>query len=308
MDQIWKVEEIRARQSSRHREIKEGGRNTSYFFAKANQRKRKKNITSLEEDGMVYEDNGKMLKHATTFYKRLFGGGTKRKDSSGWRLLKRVWKSYPWRKSNFGKWDNWRRDKRAIDGSYSDGALGPDGFSFLFYQKFWETIKGDFMPLVKEFEKGKVNMARLNFAMIILIPKEDESKTLKKFRPISLIKCSFKFFAKTLNNRLEVICNRLLAPNQTDFVKGRFILESVVPTHEIIHKVVKSKEKGVILKLDYEKAYDRVRCQFLEEMLVSRCFGSKWIAWVLSMVKGGSISIRINDENSAYFKPGKGLR
>jgi hypothetical protein len=69
------------------------------------------------------------------------------------------------------------------------------------------------MALVKEFEKGKAYMARLKYVMIILIPKEVDARTLKKFRPISLINCSFKVFAKALNNRLEVICNRLLAPN-----------------------------------------------------------------------------------------------
>jgi hypothetical protein len=130
-------------------------------------------------------------------------------------------------------------------------------------------------------------MARLKYVMIILIPKEVEARTLKKFKPISLINCSFKVFAKALNNRLEVICNRLLAPNQTTFVKGRFILESVVSAHEIIHRAVKKNENGVILKLDYKKAYDRVSWHFLEEMLVTRGFGSRWIAWVPSLVKGG---------------------
>jgi hypothetical protein len=134
------------------------------------------------------------------------------------------------------------------------------------------------MALVKEFEKGKANMARLNSVMIILIPKDEEARTLNKFRPISLINCSFKVFAKALNNILEMISIDLLAPNQTTFVKGRFILESVVLAHEIIHRAVKKNEKGVILKLDYEKAYDRVRWHFLEEMLVTRGFGSKWIA------------------------------
>jgi hypothetical protein len=43
------------------------------------------------------------------------------------------------------------------------------------------------------------------------------------------------------------------------FIKGRFILESVVLAHEIIHEVVKSKDKEIVLKLYYEKAYDRVR-------------------------------------------------
>jgi hypothetical protein len=76
--------------------------------------------------------------------------------------------------------------------------------------------------------------------MIILIPKEEEARILKKFRPISLINCSFKIFAKTLNNRLEAICERLLAPNQTAFINGRYILESVMVSHEIIHDTVKN--------------------------------------------------------------------
>jgi hypothetical protein len=129
-------------------------------------------------------------------------------------------------------------------------------------------------------------MTRINYAMIILSPKEDGAKTLKKFRPISLINCSFKVFAKTLNNSLEVIYNRLLASKQTAFVKVRFILESVVLAHDIIHRVVRNKENGMILKLDYKKTYDIVSWQFLEEMLVTIGYGSTWITWVLSMVRG----------------------
>jgi hypothetical protein len=109
------------------------------------------------------------------------------------------------------------------------------------------------MALVRKIEKGELSIDRLNYAMLILIPKEEGAKSLKKFRPISLINCSFKIFAKALNNMLEKICVRLLAPNQTTFVKGRFILESVISAHEIIQWAVKNKEKGLVLKLYYEK-------------------------------------------------------
>jgi hypothetical protein len=100
-------------------------------------------------------------------------------------------------------------------------------------------MKTDLMALVRSFEKGEVNIARINCAMIILIPKEEEARSLKKFRPTSLINCSFKIFAKALNNRLEAICDRLLAPNQMAFVKGIYILESVVAAHEILHDTAK---------------------------------------------------------------------
>jgi hypothetical protein len=144
----------------------------------------------------------------------------------------------------------------AIRGSYSEGS--PDGFSFMFYQKLWPIIKGDFMSLVKCFNQGDMNITRLNYAKIVLIPKEEGANNLKKFRPPSLINCSFKIFAKALNNRLERISDRLLAPNQTSFIKERYILESVVSVHEIIYHTIKMGENRFVLKLDYEKAYDRV--------------------------------------------------
>jgi hypothetical protein len=61
-----------------------------------------------------------------------------------------------------------------------------------------------------------------------------------------------------MNNRLEGLCDRLLVPNQTTFVRGRYILESVVFAHEILHDAVRNGQRGIVLKLDYEKAYDRV--------------------------------------------------
>jgi hypothetical protein len=112
--------------------------------------------------------------------------------------------------------------------------------------------------------------------MITLLPKEPEAKTLKKYRPISLINCSFDIFSKLLNTRLVNVANRLIASNQTAFIKGRYILESVVAAHEIIHDIHRKKESGVVLKLDYEKAYDRVSWSFLGDMLESKGFGAKW--------------------------------
>lgn len=145
--------------------------------------------------------------------------------------------------------------KEAVFGSYADGAPGPNGFSFLFYQTFWEVIKKDLKKFVNSFEKDQLNLDRLNYAMTTLIPKEPEAKTLMKFRPLSLINCSFKIFAKILNNRLVVVDDRLIASNQTTFIKGRYIMESVVAAHEIIHEVYRNKEDGVILKLDYENLH-----------------------------------------------------
>jgi hypothetical protein len=102
----------------------------------------------------------------------------------------------------------------------------------------------DFMVLVRRFEQGNLNIARLNYAMIILIPKEEEAKNLEKFMPISLINYSFKVFAKALNNRLENVYDMLLASNQTACVKGGYILESVVASHKSYTTHSKRETKG----------------------------------------------------------------
>ena len=95
--------------------------------------------------------------------------------------------------------------------------------------------------------------------------------------------------------------NRLISPQQSAFIQGRYILESVVIAHEIVHSLSKSGEPGIILKLDYEKAYDRVNWDFLFEIL-------SWIDWIRHLVIGGYVGVNLNGEESSFFKPGKGLR
>jgi hypothetical protein len=72
LEKLWLIDEIRARQRSRDIDIKEGDKNTAYFFAKANQRRGKKIIFGLENNGELITENEGMLKHVVEYYKYLF--------------------------------------------------------------------------------------------------------------------------------------------------------------------------------------------------------------------------------------------
>jgi len=126
--------------------------------------------------------------------------------------------------------------------------------------------------MFNDFFKGDLDLSRLNFSLVTLIPKVGDATNMKQFRPISLLNCSFKIFSKLLTIRLGPISQRIVNNSQSAFIKGKYILESVVVAHELVHSLNKSGEQGVILKLYFEKAYDMVSWQFLFDMLRDRNF------------------------------------
>jgi len=73
-------------------------------------------------------------------------------------------------------------------------------------------IKSDLVAMFTYFYEGILDLERLNFVMLSLIPKVDEARSMKNFRPISIINYSFNIFAKVLTLRLGKIINRLISP------------------------------------------------------------------------------------------------
>jgi hypothetical protein len=126
-------------------------------------------------------------------------------------------------------------------------APGPDGFPTEFYQVFWEIIKNDLIALFQDFHKNFVSAYRLNFGVINLIPKKDNTIKIKDYRPICLLNISFKIITKVLTNRIGLVADRIVSPSQTAFMPGRNILEGVIILHESIQELQRKKLDGVIL-------------------------------------------------------------
>jgi hypothetical protein len=91
-------------------------------------------------------------------------------------------------------------------------------------------------------------------------------------------------------------------------MQGRNILDEVVTLHETVHELYSKKLNGVILKLDFEKAYDKVKWSFLQQTLRMQGFSAEWRSLIDSFVSGGSVAIKVNDDVGKYFQRLKGLR
>ena len=85
-----------------------------------------------------------------------------------------------------------------------------------------------------------------------------EHYDIKLFRPITLINAPFKICAKAYASRLAPVAQRVISPSQTGFLRHRNILEGPLALLEIVHELKRTKLRGILLKLDFEKAYDRV--------------------------------------------------
>lgn len=144
------------------------------------------------------------------------------------------------------------------------------------------------MCMFQDFEKGLLDIKRLNFRVITLVPKIKEANNVKQYSPICLLNVDFKCFTKVLTNRLVPIAQMVIGKTQKGFVKGRNILEGMIVLHEVIHELHSTNHRGLILKIDFEKAYDRVRWHFLEQVTIEKGFPSLWVDWIMSTVRGGT--------------------
>ncbi|GKA51790.1 hypothetical protein Tco_0744986 [Tanacetum coccineum] len=116
-----------------------------------------------------------------------------------------------------------------------DGYIkGPDGFTFGFYRRYWSVIEKDVVKVVSySFRYGTLHKGG-NSSFIPLIPKTQNAKMVKDFRPTSLIGSLYKIIAKTLVNRLVVVLGDIVNELQLDFVANRQILDGPFNLNELI--------------------------------------------------------------------------
>lgn len=147
--------------------------------------------------------------------------------------------------------------KSALFAMDSNRAPGLDNIPIEFYQCCWETVRHDIMQLFAHFHSGTLDVQRLNYGVITLLPKISGADRIQQFRPICLC-CPYKLITKVMDRRVAKYANKFISPTQNAFVKGMNIMDGILSLHELLNYMHVKKRVGVVLKLDFEKAYDKV--------------------------------------------------
>ena len=90
----------------------------------------------------------------------------------------------------------------------------------------------------------------------------------------------YKIAAKAIANRLMTVIHKLVATDQTGSIRGRFIGTNIRVIDDLIDYCHKFHKPGLILLIDFEKAFDTVNWKFLQKTLKAFNFGSLFCKWI----------------------------
>jgi len=127
-----------------------------------------------------------------------------------------------------------------------------------FYIAFFESLGTDLLQIIEESRRSERISDGLKSTFIALIPKADKPSSFDDFIPISLCNCTYKIVAKIIANRINPILSLHISHEQFAFLHNRKVHEVIGTAQELLHSILLRKLKGMIMKIDLSKAFDRI--------------------------------------------------
>ena len=290
----------------------EGEKNTKYFLSLEKRHFKQGTISQLKinEQDFVFSDK-EILAECESFCSKLYisQGNSTELETSNFFFTKR---------------DNRLNDEQrkecegdlikkecleALNDMEADKSPGTDGLPAEFYKFFWNDISDTLIKALNYgYEIGQLSVTQRR-GVIKLLPKKDTiPHFIKNWRPISLLNCDYKIATKAIANRIKKVIPNVINQDQTGFIKGRFIGENIRLIDSLIKYSVDRNIPGLLLFLDFEKAFDTLEWHFIRKALQHFGFGQSLINWVNVFYSSAESCVLNNGWASYFFRLSRGVR
>ena len=244
---------------SRTKWIEEGEKQTKYLCHMESRNFTTKLISRRELDnGKIITDQTQILEETKLFYQNLYSRRDCQTDDNFTENMTCI---------NFNKLSNEEAHTLEREINYFEALKflknmkhnkrpGSDGFTAEFLKFFWIDLHCFILS----------NTQKLG--VITCIPNPNKPKHfLKNWRPITLLNCIYKIAFGCIANRIKNVLDNIIAKDQTGFIKGRYIGENIRLIYDIMHYTEKLNIPGMLLLIDFEKAFDSLSWTFIEKAL-----------------------------------------
>lgn len=285
-----------------------GGEKVSSFqLGDRTGRKKNSTISSIEFQGRLLQDSEEVEQHIFDYFQQLYSTETVLPNSS-----------FPSNRTvdvasetNNRSMDEITTDEifTAIKTSASRKSPGSDGIPKEFYEKAFDIIHRQLNLILNEALQGQFPDQFLG-GVVVLSKKNTNLKTIKGYRPITLLNYDYKLLARVLKVRLERIMeeNGILNASQKCSNSNRNIFEAVHAVKDRVVELNCKRKTGKLISFDLDHAFDRVDQGFLLNVMRSMGFNEDLVALIGKLMKAARSRIIINGNLSAEFPIQRSVR
>jgi exonuclease III len=199
---------------------------------------------------------------------------------------------------------------RALSDMRNGSAPGCDGLTTDFMKFFWGKVKTMVVNSFNSaFREGELSTTQRRGVITLVHKRKQLSRqNLDNWRPISLTNTDYKILAKALAKRMQLVVKSVISENQVGYIKGRSISTILRVIDDVISHLDVTDSPGVIMALDYTKAFDTVSKDFLTDIFEMFGFGQQFIQWVKVLMANTESCVGHCGWLTAFFPLESGIR
>ena len=294
----------------------EGERVNTYLSASAKQNNGSRYISKLKDTDATGRTHyttqpAKVLEKISTYYQDLYS--TKSSHTTG-KIKKflgklSLKKLTPQQANHLERPITLDEVTKVLKKTKKKSAPGLDGYTYGFFKKYWHKLAHIVMGLINEIHETGDMPDWLRMGVISLIPKGDKDRhELKNWRPLVLLNCLYKIISGTIAGRINQVLPSLISERQNGFVPGRCISDSLRNTADIIEYLNRKKIKGLLLLIDFKKAFDSIEHEYLRSIMKAYGFGDYIRKWVDILLNKFRLCTSNGGHKSSFFDMQRGCR